>query len=305
MTTIVYTDRAAVKYAQAIKRIAPEFDICALGDPAAASAEVAVSWAPAVGSYDAMPGLRLIHSVGAGADHIIASAQRHWARICRIVDVEQAQSMAQYVVWGVLNAYREFDVMRAQQKAKVWARVPTGNAAKTVVGIMGMGLMGKTVAGLLAPMGFTVRGWSRRRSEIDGVTGYGEDELAAFLDGTSVLVCLLPLTSTTRHILSRDLYRKLAPGAYLIHVGRGEQLRAGDLVDALDQGVLGGALLDVFPVEPLPVDDPLWSHDKIIVTPHVAAISDADVVAAQIIDNVRRLNGGLPLNNEVRSELGY
>lgn len=305
MTTIVYTDKAAVKYAEAIKRIAPEFNICAAGDPAAVSAEVAVSWAPAAGSYDAMPGLRLIHSIGAGADHIIASAVRHRARICRIVDIEQAQSMAQYVVWGVLNAYREFDVIRAQQKEKVWARVPRKSAAKTVVGIMGMGLMGKTVAGLLTQMGFTVRGWSRRRSEIDGVTGYGEEELDAFLDGTHVLVCLLPLTSTTRHILSRDLYRKLAPGAYLIHVGRGEQLHAGDLVEALDQGVLGGALMDVFPVEPLPAEDPLWSHDKIIVTPHVAAISDADVVAAQIIDNVRRLNGGLPLNNEVRSELGY
>lgn len=305
MTALVFTDKAALHYAPAISRIAPELDICTLDDPASARAEVAISWAPPAESYARLPGLRLIHSIGAGADRIISSASNLQVPICRIVDASQARSMAQYVVWGVLNRHRGFDGIRANQRAIQWQRVPGRSAPGTVVGIMGMGLMGKTVATLLLQLGFTVRGWSRRGTEMAGVQGYAEGQLDEFLAGTQILVCLLPLTPATRQILSRDLFARLAEDAYVIHVGRGDQLHVGDLLAAVDGGRLGGALLDVFPVEPLPADDGLWRHEKIIVTPHVAAISDAGVVATQIVDNVRRLSDGQPLQHQVQHALGY
>ncbi len=121
-----------------------------------------------------------------------------------------------------------------------------------------------------------------------------------------MVVCLLSLTVSTRGILlSAKLFGKLNRGAYLIHVGRGDHLVADDLHAALDDGVLGDALLGVFACEPPPSDDPLWLHEKVIVTPHIAAISTSETVAEQIVANVRSLRTGDALNNLVQRDRGY
>jgi glyoxylate/hydroxypyruvate reductase A len=305
VTGLVLTDKSAQHYADAIHRRDPDLALWFPGDAGAVNAEVAISWAPSAETLRELPCLRLIHSIGAGVDRIVSAASGLDVSVCRIVDDQQARSMAQYVVWGVLNYHREFDAYRANQKAKAWVRNREPHHGSTVVGIMGMGLMGRTVAALLVQFGLEVRGWSLRRAEVGGVRCYDGSELDEFLSGAQILVCLLPLTESTRGILSRDLLRKLPPGARLIHAGRGEHLQLDDLVDALDSGHLAGALLDVFPKEPLPDSDVLWAHGKIIVTPHIAAISSSDVVAEQIVANVRRLRAGLPLDNEVKQTLGY
>lgn len=302
---LVLTDKSAQHYADAIHKLAPDLALWYPDDAGASSAEVAISWAPSAEILRGLPRLRLIHSIGAGVDRIVAAAAGLDVSVCRIVDDQQATRMAQYVVWGVLNYHREFDALRANQKAKAWARNRDPHNGSTVVGIMGMGLMGSTVASLLVQFGLDVRGWSLRRAELAGVRCYDERELDEFLSGTQILVCLLPLTESTRGILCRDLFGKLPPGARLIHAGRGEHLLPDDLLDALDSGHLAGALLDVFPTEPLPDHDAFWTHGKVIVTPHVAAISTSDVVAEQIVANVRRLRARLPLDNEVERALGY
>lgn len=306
MTGLVFTDKTAQYYADAIGKLAPDLDLWHPGDAGAASAEVAISWAPPAEIFRGLPRLRLIHSIGAGADRILSAASALDVPVCRIVDDQQARSMAQYVAWGVLNYHRDFDAIRANQKARAWVRSREQRTSRgTVVGIMGMGLMGRTVAALLAQFGFSVRGWSRRRGEVAGVRCYDESELDEFLAATQILVCLLPLTPGTRGILSRDLFRRLPPGARLIHAGRGEHLVEDDLLEAVNTGQLGGALLDVFPREPLPDDDALWTNSKIVVTPHIAAISSSETVAGQIVANVRRLCAGLQLDNEVKRAFGY
>lgn len=305
VTGLLLTDHSAQHYADAIRRRDPALALWYPGDAGAVNAEVAISWAPAAQMLRELPRLRLIHSIGAGVDRIVSAASGLDVSVCRIVDDQQARRMAQYVVWGVLNYHRDFDGLRANQQAKAWVRNREPREGRTVVGIMGMGLMGRTVASLLVQFGLDVRGWSLRRSEVEGARCYDERELDEFLSGTRILVCLLPLTASTRGILSRDLFRKLPPGARLIHAGRGEHLVPGDLLAAVNSGQLAGALVDVFPTEPLPDDDALWTHGKIIVTPHIAAISTSDVVAEQIVANVHRLRAGLPLDNEVKRALGY
>jgi glyoxylate/hydroxypyruvate reductase len=305
MAGIVFTDKAAHHYAQAIGRYAPEIPLWTLDDPQAVHADVAISWLPPSGAYGGLPNLRLIHSIGAGVNHILAEHSGGGIPLCRIVDPEQARIMARYVLWGVLHFHRGMDRLFEAQREKRWLQFAHRPAQQTVVGVMGMGVMGRTVAASIATLGFDVRGWSRARCEVENVRSYGEDELDAFLSGLDMIVCLLPLTASTRGILSTTLFAKLNRGACLIHVGRGDHLVADDLHAALDDGQLGGALLDVFAREPLPSDDALWTHDKVIVTPHIAAISTSETVAEQIVANVRSLRAGGGLSNVVLRERGY
>ncbi|GAB5097963.1 2-hydroxyacid dehydrogenase [Caballeronia sp. HLA56] len=305
MTGIVFTDEAAHHYAQAIRNVAPDIPLWSLDDAKAPDADVAISWLPPHGAYGALPKLRLIHSIGAGVNHIIAETSDAHVPVCRIVDPEQARIMAQYVLWGVLHFHRGFDrLMRAQQEQR-WLKFEHPSAGRTTVGIMGMGVMGQTVASAIARLGFDVRGWSRTGRELGGIRIHGEDELDRFLDGLDMLICLLPLTDATQGILSTNLFSRMNRGARLIHVGRGDHLVTRDLHAALDEGQLGGALIDVFPLEPLPSTDPLWTRDKVILTPHIAAISSSETVATQILWNVRSLRAGARLNNVIERARGY
>jgi glyoxylate/hydroxypyruvate reductase A len=171
---------------------------------------------------------------------------------------------------------------------------------------MGLGELGGHIASVLPRLGYTVLGWSRSPRRIEGVeTFHGEDGLTPFLARTDALVCLLPLTASTRGILSRRVFEALPRGASLIHVGRGAHLVEPDLRDALASGQLRGAVLDVFAQEPLPADNPLWSTPGVLVTPHMASMADWRVVAAQIAANVERLRRGEPLAHEVDLARGY
>ena len=124
-------------------------------------------------------------------------------------------------------------------------------------------------------MGFAVRGWSRTTKAIEGVATFaGPEGLAAFLAGTAILVCLLPLTPATRGILDARPVRAACPrGRALINLGRGAHLVEQDLLDALDRGHLAHASLDCFADEPLPPGHPFWRHPRIDVTPHVASFA--------------------------------
>jgi glyoxylate/hydroxypyruvate reductase A len=164
---------------------------------------------------------------------------------------------------------------------------------------------------VLARIGFQVAGWSTRAKQIDGVqTFHGTDGLDAFLAPTEILVCLLPLTPDTRHILNRDVFAKLkrdgaAGGAFLINAGRGGLQVDADILAALNDGTLAGATLDVFPQEPLPPDSPFWSHPKVTVTPHNAGDILPAYLVADVMQQIARLERGEPLMNLVDRSRGY
>ena len=173
------------------------------------------------------------------------------------------------------------------------------------------GVLGADAAQVLRRLGFQVAGWSAHPKSIEGVACFaGREQLSAFLRRTNILVCLLPLTPQTRHILDRALFAQLdrtsplgAP--VLINAGRGGLQVERDILACLDDGTLGGATLDVFETEPLPPDSPLWSHPGLVVTPHNAADTDPDAIAAYVAAQIARFEAGEPLQNVVDPARGY
>ncbi|HBX8307381.1 TPA: glyoxylate/hydroxypyruvate reductase A, partial [Klebsiella pneumoniae] len=108
-----------------------------------------------------------------------------------------------------------------------------------------------------------------------------------------------------RGILAAPLFNRLPAGAVLINCGRGEHMVNEDVLAALESGQLAGAVLDVFPQEPLPADDPLWRHPQVVITPHMASAASAEVIARQLLENIQRQRRGLPLKNLVNKHAGY
>ena len=279
----------------------------ALGD--GTQVDLAVCWEPYHGLWPLMPNVRLVQSLAAGVDHILEDATLpRDVPVARIRDQNMASAMAAYVAWAVTSEHRQMQSYLQEQAKAVWRNPVVVPATQYRVGIAGMGTLGTHCARVLATIGYDVRGWSRSPSSapIAGVQHFaGDGERAAFLNGLHALVCLLPLTDSTRGVLNRELFVQLAPGAHIVNVGRGAHLAEADLIAALDTGVLGCATLDAFVTEPLPPDDPLWHHPKVRVTPHIATRTAAAVIAAQTAHHWVQVAAGNMPDNAVDVSQGY
>ena len=268
-------------------------------------------WKPQQETLDRLPALRAVFSLGAGVDHIFALSRLPDVPIARIVDRDLTMRMTEYVVWQVLDHLRRGPAYRRLQRERRWHELEQPAAGHLTVGLMGLGVMGADAAEVLLRLGFQVRGWSRTKKDIAGVETFaGSSGLDEFLYGTDILVSLLPLTPDTRNFIDVHLLKKLRRsgplgGPAFINAGRGGSQVEADIVQALQDGTLVGAGLDVFEVEPLAADSPLWGFDNLTITPHVAAVSDAQALARQIAEQIKAFERGEPLRNCVERERGY
>ena len=278
-------------------------------DPA--DVHYAAVWKPAPGELAAFPNLRVIFNLGAGVDALIADSSLPKVPLVRVAVADLTDRMAEYVVLHVLMHHRQEPYLRACQREKRWQPKFQWPASAISVGIMGLGTLGANAAEVLARIGFRVAGWSRNRKRIDGIECFhGQEQLDAFLERTDILVCLLPLTPDTRHILDRGLFAKLNRNSplgapVLINAGRGGLQNEADILACLDDGTLGAASLDVFADEPLPANSPFWTHPKVILTPHNAADTDADEISKYVARQIERLETGSALENVVDPARGY
>jgi glyoxylate/hydroxypyruvate reductase len=214
--------------------------------------------------------------------------------------------MQEYVVLGVLTLHREMLAYREQQGRGLWRLLATSQATDRRVGFLGLGMLAQAAIDRLRPFRFPLAAWSRTRKVVEGVACFhGDDQLSSFLAGTDILVCLLPLTEQTGGILNAKLFSSLPAGARLLHVGRGPQLDQGALIEALDSGQLAAAMLDVTDPEPLPEGHALWIHPKVIITPHIASVTQPHTAAQSVIENIRRHRAGKDPIGLVDRTLGY
>ncbi|MET3898775.1 glyoxylate/hydroxypyruvate reductase A [Devosia sp. UYZn731] len=268
-------------------------------------------WKPKPDAFDGLDNLTAILSLGAGVDALLKHPHLPDAPVVRFVDEDLSQRMSDYVVAHVTMHHRLHTRFQADQAARRWVQLYPPAASQTVVGIMGMGVLGQDAARRLLPLGFTVRSWSRTPKAIDGVEGFaGAESFDAFLAGTDILVNLLPLTPDTAGILNADTFGKLRRGGLdggpvLVNPARGGHQREADIVRALGDGTLGAASLDVFEVEPLPADSPLWDIPNCYITPHIAAISNEEAGVAYYAAIIKAHEAGKPLINVVDRSRGY
>ncbi|MEJ8474275.1 2-hydroxyacid dehydrogenase [Roseibium algae] len=291
MKAVIYAplETTVTAWVGRLRALMPDWSINALDDEIdPGSVQYAVVWRPRVGDMARFPNLKAIVSIGAGIDHVLMDTElpKH-VPIIRTVGADLTQFMREYVALHVLRHHRNRPHQAAAQARSEWDAVEVAPATQRRVGVMGLGNLGAAAAQTLSGLGFQTFGWARSPREIDGVTSFaGRETFDAFLEGTEILVNLLPLTDATKGILNAETFNKLPKGACIINAARGPHLVEADLLAALESGQISQATLDVFNTEPLPSDHWFWSHPAITVTPHIASRIDAGTGSRIIAANL-------------------
>jgi glyoxylate/hydroxypyruvate reductase A len=272
--------------------------------------EYVCAWHPPPGVLRMLPRLKAIFSMGAGVEHLLADETLPNVPILRMTDPELTCRMTEYVTMNVLSYHRRRSLYDFQQRNRIWKPESEHRTSDVTVGMMGLGVLGLHSADMLRQFNFNVVGWSLTPKQLSFQTYHGTDGLPRFLAGTDILVCLLPLTSATRGILNLSVFRQLSRngplgGAYLINAGRGKLQIEADVVQALSEGSLDGAAMDVFEQEPLPSSSPLWAHPKVTITPHVAAGLPTEALVDIVLSKIEQIETTGIVSDEVDRKRGY
>ena len=303
---LIITDRDLTQLSSGLKKRLPHVDIqCWPYITAPEKVTFVVAWQPPSNIWQKFPNLKVISSLGAGCDGLLSDITLpENIIITRIVDTGLAEQMAEYVLTAILLLKRRFNDYFKQQQTEQWQTLKKIKGKK--VAILGIGEIGHKVAIILIACGYEVSGWSRsKKQHAMYETFYGKDQLAQTVKNADFVVSTLPLTIETKYLLDEVFFKSLKKSAWLINVGRGEVLKEDDLLTALANNNLQGAILDVFSAEPLAREHPFWQHDNIIITPHISAITDQITVIEQLAENYQLLKNNKPLKNRVDRQKGY
>ena len=290
----------------ALRAVLPQADITVWQAGLPSDCEVALVWNPPQQLFDEQPQLRLIFNLGAGVDQLLALRLPPHAQVLRLQDAGMAVQMAEYVCHALIRWYRELDRYGAQQAQGQWLRHPLQPRADFTVGLLGLGVLGQRVARAVQAFEFPLAGWSRTPRQLDGMRCFaGAAGLDAFLATTRMLVCLLPLTPQTRGLLNHERLSRLPRGSYLINIARGALVVEDALRALLDSGHIAGAALDVMAEEPLPAGHWMWTHPRVVLTPHISGMTRRDAAAAQVAQALQAHAAGAPLPGQVDLARGY
>jgi len=244
--------------------------------------------------------LRWLHVFNAGVDHPVFGLFRERGVRLTTSSGASAVPIAHSVIMHLIALCRHSTRFARQQAEHVWERADVTDVEGRTVGVIGLGAIGTEVARLATEFGMRVIGVRRSPTGDEPCETWTTSRLPDLLPMLDDLVLTAPLTDETRSMIGADQLAALPRGAHVINVGRGELIDETALAEALRSGHLGGAALDVFEVEPLAGDSPLWDLPNVIVTPHSAGTTDLsrDRAAGLFIDNLGRYTRGEPLRNE-------
>ncbi|MDP9026988.1 MAG: D-2-hydroxyacid dehydrogenase [Actinomycetota bacterium] len=257
----------------------------------------------------ANPGLRWVHTNPAGGGQQVKSAGLDADALARIVFTTSAgvhaEPLAEFAVFGVLAGAKLLPRLSAAQARHEWMpRVAMGLAPDMTVAVVGLGGIGKVAASKLATLGYRVVGVHRHEVEVPGVSRiYPVERFAEVAAMVDAIVLALPGTAQTERMLSREVLAAIKPGATVVNVGRGTTVDEPALIEALADGRVGFAALDVTYVEPLASDSPLWDLPNVLISPHTAAISahEPRLITELFAANATAFLDGLPLKNIVNT----
>jgi glyoxylate/hydroxypyruvate reductase len=262
-------------------------------EPTAVVAAVVAN--PPPGSLQGLPQLRLVQSLWAGVDRLLADPTLPaGVPVARMVDPAMNAAMTQTALWAVLSLHRGFFAYAQRQRAGQWRAHAQRRADEVQVLVLGQGQMGLAASACLAQQGYRVSGWRRNGQP-----------LQPLLARSDIVLNLLPLTRDTRGLLDARFFAALPRKASIVNLARGAHVVDADLLAALDSGHLRHAVLDVFHTEPLPAGHPFWQHPQVTVLPHAAALTDPRSAAVVAAANLRAAASGAPLAHLVDRSRGY
>ena len=251
-----------------------------------------------------LPRLKWVQAAWAGVEPLLDPALRRDYILTNARGVF-GPLISEYIFGYLLLHERHILQHLESQKQNRWNKLLTGTLRGKTLGLMGVGSIGAHVAGTAQHFGMTVRGFTRASEACSDVDSYFHADLPAFATGLDYLVNTLPNTRMTHQLIDSSLLAALPAHALFLNVGRGSAVDESALAEALSQGRLRGAVLDVFQQEPLPPDHIFWRTPNLIITSHTAAPSFPKDIADIFIENYQRFIRGEPLKYQVDFERGY
>jgi phosphoglycerate dehydrogenase-like enzyme len=262
---------------------------------------------------EANPGLRWVHTTPAGGGAQVKGARLSDEQLERILFTTSggvhSQPLSEFVLFGVLAGAKQLPKLRDRQSKHFWGnRWALGQVAEQTIVVVGLGGIGKRAARLLADVGARVIGVHRHETDAPGVTEIvPPDRLAEVAAEADAIVLALPGTAQTHQMLSREVLAAVKPGVTIVNVGRGTTVDEDALIEALQDGRVGFAALDVVYSEPLDPASPLWDLPNVMLSPHVGALSYEEDrrIAELFAENATRFLDGEPLKNRVNTREFY
>jgi phosphoglycerate dehydrogenase-like enzyme len=277
-------------------------------DPAVwARAEGALAWRIPRDALGAAPRLRWVQALTAGVEGWLDRGLQPGLTLTCARGTHRVQ-MPENILGALFHVTKPFAAALRDQGARRWTRRVSEPLAGKTLGILGLGAIGQEVARKAAALELTVIGTRREAAPVPHVARvFPPDGTAEVLGTADFVLLLLPVTPATRAFMNARRLREMRPTAWLLNYGRGELVVDADLVDAVKQGVIAGAVLDVFRTEPLPDDHPFWTTPGITVLPHFGGLHPTrdELVAQLFVDNLRRFLDGEPLRHVVDRARGY
>lgn len=257
---------------------------------------------PAVAGWGS---LHWIHSIGAGTDGFLFRSDLPGHVVVTRSPEDFGPAIGEWCVARALAVTQHLSQLATAQRARQWSSMAPVPLAGARVLVAGTGMVGAGIAQAFSGLGCVVDGLSRTGQPASGFRAvHRMDAFAAAIAGARWLVLALPLTEGTHHLFNRERLSQCG-GAYLMNAGRGATVDEAAIPEAIDRGWLSGAALDVFAVEPLPADSPLWHHPGITISPHCSAPSTLEVVGEGFLECLAALERGERPRWAVDRTIGY
>ena len=277
MRTIVFMQQLPKEYEQTLETAAPGWTVVAGDDravwlPHLKEAEIVCGWKPEVAErcLHADTKLKWVQTWGAGVDRLPLEAMSRYGIAVTSASGVHPQPVSETAFAMMLAFSRRLHLSIRNQMQRSWQSV--GGLSEIhgkTIGVIGVGAIGAEIARIAKAFDMNVLGVRRSGGAVDGVDRvFDWTGLNAVLKSSDYVVSILPLTPETGHLFGREQFRRMKRSAYFINVGRGPTVHTEALIEALEEGMIAGAGLDVFEQEPLPGDNPLWGMDNVIMTPH-------------------------------------
>lgn len=318
MTCIVIQGAASAEEVPGIAAIAHEAELRFtktandLRD-ALAGADVLLGWDFAAGgledAWDQAGDLRWIQWCGAGVNAALFPGLAQSDVVLTNARGVFDSAMAEYTLGQIIAFAKRFPESYALQARSEWLHRISARIAGARVLVVGVGSIGREIARMVRAVGMVVEGVGRTARDGDGDFDkiHGQENLNNCLAEADYVVLITPLTAETTGMFGAAQFAAMKPSACFINLARGPLVDEASLIAALDNGAPAGAVLDVFEIEPLPTNSPLWLHPRVVITPHNSGdfFGYEDAIAQMFLENYRRYKAGEPLHNLVDKALGF